>query len=205
MKYINEFRDGKKARTLAGAIAREVQPERRYHIMEFCGGHTHAISRYGLSDLLPQNIRLIHGPGCPVCVLPIGRIDNAIDLALNKGVILATYGDCLRVPASGGLSLLKAKAGVGNLRADVRMVYSSADALKLAQDNPEREVVFFAIGFETTTPPTAVVIQQAERLGLGNLTVFCNHVLTPAAIANILESPEVRLHGTVPLLSLIHI
>jgi hydrogenase expression/formation protein HypD len=195
VKYINEFRDGKMARVIAAAIAAETRADRRYHIMEFCGGHTHAISRYGLSDLLPENIRLIHGPGCPVCVLPIGRIDNAIDLALNRKVILATYGDCLRVPASGGLSLLKAKAR----GADVRMVYSSADALKLAQDHPEREVVFFAIGFETTTPPTAVAIVQAEKLGLKNFTVFCNHVLTPSAIANILESPEVRLHGTVPL------
>jgi len=194
VKYINEFRDGKTARVIAAAIAAETRADRRYHIMEFCG-HTHAISRYGLSDLLPQNIRLIHGPGCPVCVLPIGRIDNAIDLALNRGVILATYGDCLRVPASGGLSLLKAKAR----GADVRMVYSSADALKLAQDHPEREVVFFAIGFETTTPPTAVALLQAEKLGQKNFSVFCNHVLTPSAIANILESPEVRLHGTVPL------
>ena len=195
MKYIDEFRDGKTARALAGAIARETDAARGYHIMEFCGGHTHAISRYGIGDLLPKNIRLIHGPGCPVCVLPIGRIDNAIDLALNRGVILATYGDCLRVPASGGLSLLKAKAR----GADVRMVYSSADALKIAQNNADREVVFFAIGFETTTPPTAVAILQAEKLGLANFTVFCNHVLTPSAIANILESPEVRLHGTVPL------
>ncbi len=195
MKYIDEFRDGKTARALAKAIARETDPSRGYHIMEFCGGHTHAISRYGIADLLPANIRLIHGPGCPVCVLPIGRIDNAIDLALNQGVILATYGDCLRVPASGGLSLLKAKAR----GADVRMVYSSTDALKLAQENPERLVVFFAIGFETTTPPTAVAILQAEKLGLTNFFVFCNHVLTPSAIANILESPEVRKHGTVPL------
>ncbi len=195
MKYINEFRDGKTARHIAAAIAAETRADRRYHIMEFCGGHTHAISRYGLSDLLPENIRLIHGPGCPVCVLPIGRIDNAIDLALNRDVILATYGDCLRVPASGGLSLLKAKAR----GADVRMVYSSADALKLAQDHPEREVVFFAIGFETTTPPTAVALLQAEKLGVKNFSVFCNHVLTPSAIANILESPEVRQHGTVPL------
>ncbi|MDR2238973.1 MAG: hydrogenase formation protein HypD [Zoogloeaceae bacterium] len=195
MKYIDEFRDGGTARSLAAAIAREARPERRYHIMEFCGGHTHAISRYGLTDLLPPGIRLIHGPGCPVCVLPIGRIDNAIELALNRGVILAAYGDCLRVPASGGLSLLKAKAR----GADVRMVYSSADALKLAQDHPDREVVFFAIGFETTTPPTAVALSQAEKLGLRNFTVFCNHVLTPSAIAHILESPEVRLHGTVPL------
>jgi hydrogenase expression/formation protein HypD len=195
MKYIDEFRDGKVARALAAAVAREVRPDRRYHIMEFCGGHTHAIARYGIADLLPANVRLIHGPGCPVCVLPIGRIDNAIALALERGAMLCTYGDCMRVPASGQLSLLKAKAR----GADVRMVYSAADALKLAQESPEREVVFFAIGFETTTPPTAVVILQAEKLKLANFTVFCNHVLTPSAIANILESPEVREYGTVPL------
>ncbi|GMU61696.1 MAG: hydrogenase formation protein HypD [Myxococcaceae bacterium] len=195
MKYVDEFRDGKAARALAQTIAREVDPSRRYHVMEFCGGHTHAISRYGISDLLPPNIRLIHGPGCPVCVLPIGRIDDAIGLALEQQVILATYADCLRVPASKGLSLLKARAK----GADVRMVYSSADALKLAGDNPGRQVVFFAIGFETTTPPTAVAVLEAQRLGLTNFTVFCNHVLTPAAITHILESPEVRQHGTVPL------
>lgn len=195
MKYIDEFRDGAAARAIAATIAREVDPSRRYHLMEFCGGHTHAISRYGLADLLPKNIRLIHGPGCPVCVLPIGRVDDAIALALNHQVILATYADCLRVPASKGRSLMKAKAQ----GADVRMVYSSADAVKLAVDNPDQQVVFFAIGFETTTPPTAVAILEAQRLGLTNFTVFCNHVLTPAAIAHILESPEVREHGTVPL------
>ncbi|MEW5889053.1 MAG: hydrogenase formation protein HypD [Pseudomonadota bacterium] len=195
MKYIDEFRDGNIARALGRAIAREADPGRGYHIMEFCGGHTHAISRYGIADLLPGNVRLIHGPGCPVCVLPIGRIDNAIDLALHRGVILAAYGDCLRVPASGQLSLLKAKAR----GADVRMVYSSADAVKIAREHPEREVVFFAIGFETTTPPTAVAILEAQKLGLANFSVFCNHVLTPPAIANILESPEVRRYGTVPL------
>ena len=195
MRYIDEFRDGRTARALAALIRREVSLERGYHIMEFCGGHTHAISRYGIGDLLPGNVRLIHGPGCPVCVLPIGRIDNAIDLALDKGVILCTYGDCMRVPASGQLSLLKAKAR----GADIRMIFSASDAVKIAQDNPRREVVFLAIGFETTTPPTAVVIQQAEKLDLNNFTVFCNHVLTPAAIANILESPEVRQYGTVPL------
>ena len=195
MKYIDEFRDGKTARALAQVIGREVCADRRYHIMEFCGGHTHAISRYGITDLLPGNVRLIHGPGCPVCVLPIGRIDNAIDLALNRGAILCTYGDCMRVPASGQLSLIKAKAR----GADIRMIYSAADALKTAQENPDKEVVFFAIGFETTTPPTAVVIAQAQKLGLKNFTVFCNHVLTPSAIAHILESPEVRDYGTVPL------
>jgi len=195
VKYIDEFRDGKTARALAQVIGREVRADRRYHIMEFCGGHTHAISRYGITDLLPGNVRLIHGPGCPVCVLPIGRIDNAIDLALNRGAILCTYGDCMRVPASGQLSLIKAKAR----GADIRMIYSAADALKAAQENPDKEVVFFAIGFETTTPPTAVVIAQAQKLGLKNFTVFCNHVLTPSAIAHILESPEVRDYGTVPL------
>jgi hydrogenase expression/formation protein HypD len=195
MKYIDEFRDGQSARAIAATIAREVDPSRRYHLMEFCGGHTHAISRYGIADLLPSNVRLVHGPGCPVCVLPIGRVDDAIGLALNHRVILATYADCLRVPASKGLSLMKAKAQ----GADVRMVYSSADAVKLAVDNPGKQVVFFAIGFETTTPPTAVAILEAQRLGLTNFSVFCNHVLTPAAIAHILESPEVREHGTVPL------
>ena len=195
MKYVDEFRDGKLARGLAAAIATEAAPACRYSFMEFCGGHTHAISRYGLADLLPPAIRMIHGPGCPVCVLPIGRVDMAIELALEHGVILCTYGDCLRVPASDGLSLMKAKARGG----DVRMVYSSADALKIAQDNPGRQVVFFAIGFETTTPPTAVVIRQAAALGLENFSVLCCHVLTPSAISNILESPGVRELGTVPL------
>ena len=175
MKYVDEFRDGALARTLAAAIAAEARPSRRYNLMEFCGGHTHAISRYGLSDLLPENVRMIHGPGCPVCVLPIGRIDNAIDLALRPGLILTTYADTIRVPASNGLSLLKARAQ----GADVRMVYSSADAIRIAQAHPDCDVVFFAIGFETTTPPTAVAIRQAETLGLANFSVFCNHVLTP--------------------------
>ena len=195
MKYIDEFRDGALARRLAAAIAREAQPTRNYSLMEFCGGHTHAISRYGIKDLLPANVQMIHGPGCPVCVLPVGRIDSAIELASRPGLILATYADTLRVPASKGSSLLKAKAR----GADIRMVYSSADAVRIARDNPERELVFLAIGFETTTPPTAVAILEAAALGLGNFSVFCNHVLTPAAIANILESPEVRELGTVPL------
>jgi hydrogenase expression/formation protein HypD len=195
VKFVDEFRDGGLARGLAATIAAEASPARRYSFMEFCGGHTHAISRYGVTDLLPANVRMVHGPGCPVCVLPIGRVDMAIELALKHGVILCTYGDCLRVPASDGLSLMKAKARGG----EVRMVYSSADALKIAQDNPGRQVVFFAIGFETTTPPTAVVIKQAAALGLENFSVLCCHVLTPSAISNILESPEVRELGTVPL------
>ncbi|MFO1414116.1 MAG: hydrogenase formation protein HypD [Burkholderiales bacterium] len=195
MKYIDEFRDGERAKGLAAAIAREANPARRYHLMEFCGGHTHAIARYGLSDLLPANVRMIHGPGCPVCVLPVGRIDNAIELAQRPGLILCTYADTVRVPASRGLSLLKAKAQ----GADVRMVYSVADALRIAREHPDREVVFFAIGFETTTPPTAVAIRTAEAEGLANFSVFCNHVLTPSAISNILESKDVREVGTVPL------
>ena len=195
MKYVDEFRDGELARGLAAAIAAAARPERRYAFMEFCGGHTHAISRYGVSDLLPPNVRMVHGPGCPVCVLPIGRVDMAIRLALEHDVILCSYGDCLRVPASDGLSLLKAKSRGG----DVRMIYSAADALKIAQEIPARQVAFFAIGFETTTPPTAVVIRQAAALGLQNFSVLCCHVLTPSAIMSILESPEVRRWGTVPL------
>jgi len=195
VKFVDEYRDGNLAKGLAATIAAEASSARNYSFMEFCGGHTHAISRYGVTDLLPANVRMVHGPGCPVCVLPIGRVDMAIELVLQHGVILCTYGDCLRVPASDGLSLMKAKARGG----DVRMVYSSADALKVAQDNPGRQVVFFAIGFETTTPPTAVVIKQAATLGLENFSVLCCHVLTPSAISNILESPEVRELGTVPL------
>lgn len=190
MKYIDEFRDGEVAGKLSAAIASEVNPARRYHFMEFCGGHTHAISRYGVADLLPDNVRMIHGPGCPVCVLPIGRVDQAIRLALEHGVILCTYGDCLRVPASDGLSLLKAKARGG----DIRMIYSCADAVTLAQQNPDKQVVFFAIGFETTTPPTAVAIKQAAALGLKNFSVLCCHVLTPPAIASIMEGADQQLH-----------
>ncbi len=195
MKYIDEYRDGKLARQIAGEIAQEARTDRTYHLMEFCGGHTHAIFRYGIPDLLPDNVRMVHGPGCPVCVLPIGRIDNAIQLARDEGVTLCTYGDMLRVPGSDRSSLLKAKAQ----GADIRMVYSSADALKIAQENPDRPVIFFAIGFETTTPPTAVALKQAQALNLDNFFVFCNHVLTPSAISNILESPQVRELGTVPL------
>ncbi len=195
MKYIDEFRDGELARGLSVAIRQAADPGRRYHFMEFCGGHTHAISRYGVSELLPTNVRMIHGPGCPVCVLPIGRVDMAIRLALEHEVIVCTYGDTMRVPASDQLSLTKAKARGG----DIRMVYSAADALTVARDNPDRQVVFFAIGFETTTPPTALAILRAQREGLKNFSVLCCHVLTPSAITHILESPEVRQYGTVPI------
>lgn len=186
MKYIDEFRDGDMARHIAERIAAEVKPHHQYRFMEFCGGHTHAISRYGVLELLPPNVRMIHGPGCPVCVLPIGRVDLAIQLALRHDVTLCTYGDTMRVPASDNLSLTKAKARGG----DIRMVYSAADALQMARDNPERQVVFFAIGFETTTPPTALVIRDAAREELKNFSVMCSHVLTPPAIRAILDGAE---------------
>ena len=220
MKYISEFRDGEVARALAARIAAECQPGRDYAFMEFCGGHTHAIARYGITELLPPAVRMIHGPGCPVCVLPIGRVDQAISLALEHGAIVATYGDTMRVPASpaagppqggqhplGGrepqasrgpgeaLSMMKAKAR----GADIRMVYSAADALALARSNPGREVVFFAIGFETTTPPTALVVKQAAAEGLRNFSVLACHVLTPSAIAHMLESEEAQSYGAVPI------
>ncbi len=195
MRYVDEFRQQSLAKKLSAAIKSEADPERRYNLMEFCGGHTHAIFRYGVQELMPTNVTFVHGPGCPVCILPIGRIDNAIQLAVDHEVILCTYGDMLRVPASGRKSLLKVKAE----GADVRMVYSTQDALRIAQQHPDRQVVFFAIGFETTTPPSAVAIKQAKASGLSNFKVFCNHVLTPAAIQNILESPEVRDIGKVSI------
>ena len=195
MKYVDAFRDGALAARIAARLAAEADPARRYRFMEFCGGHTHAIARYGVADLLPPSVRMIHGPGCPVCVLPIGRIDLGIRLALDRGVMLCTYGDVMRVPASDGLSMLRAKA----LGADIRIVYSAADALALARAHPEREVVFFAIGFETTTPPTALVLREAAAAGLANFSVLCNHVLTPAAITHILDAPDAREMGRVPL------
>ncbi len=184
MKYINEFRNAAFAKVIAKEIANKAAPTRQYRLMEFCGGHTHTIHRYGLPSLLPNNVEMIHGPGCPVCVLPINRIDKAIALATLSNVIFCSYGDMLRVPGSNQQSLLQAKAK----GADVRMVYSVDDALSLAQRNPEREVVFFAIGFETTTPPTAYAIKEAKRLNLSNFTVFCNHVVTPAAMNCLLQS-----------------
>lgn len=195
MKYIEEFRSGDLAKKLSHKIRQAALPDRQYNLMEFCGGHTHAIFRYGVQDLMPDQVKFVHGPGCPVCVLPTGRIDQAIHLLENEDVILCSYGDLLRVPASHRKSLLKVKATGG----DVRMVYSTQDALNIARDNPERQIVFFAIGFETTTPPTAVAIQQASAEGLKNFSVFSNHVLTPAAIQNILESPEVREIGNVSI------
>lgn len=164
MKYVDEYRSGETAKGIATRIREEADPKREYRFMEFCGGHTHVLSRWGLGDILPESIRMIHGPGCPVCVMPIGRIDMAMNLALNEHVILCTYADAMRVPASKGRSLFKCRAEGG----DVRMIYSPMDAVKIARENPDRQVVFFAIGFETTTPPTAAAILAAKRLGLKN-------------------------------------
>ena len=193
MKYMSEFRDGDLARHLAAQITDEAQKGARYQFMEFCGGHTHAIHRYGICDLLPDNVALVHGPGCPVCVMPGNRIDEAIALVRQHGVILCTYGDMFKVPGATGDSFFTAKAGGG----DIRMVYSTMDALEIARKEPLREVVFFAIGFETTSPPTAIALITAAGEGVKNFSVFAHHLLTPPAIAHILESPEVRDIGTV--------
>src|ERR1700728_5394271 len=193
MRYIRSFREGGAAAALAKLLIAEVDPTREYHLMEFCGGHTHAIFRYGVEALLPGNIHLVHGPGCPVCVLAVPRLDAAIELAQRPNITLVSYGDLLRGPASRRRSLLKARAQ----GADVRMAYSALEALEIAAANPQRQVVFFAIGFETTTPATAYVILEARRLGLSNFSVYCNHVVTPAAIQSILDSPEVREWGQV--------
>jgi hydrogenase expression/formation protein HypD len=189
MRFIDEFRDSELAKRVVREIER-IAEGRRFRIMEICGGHTHTIYRYGLHDVLPANIELVHGPGCPVCVLPMGKVDDAIAIAKHDGVILATFGDMMRVPGSEG-SLIDAQAD----GADVRMVYSPLDALKLAHQNPDRKVVFFAIGFETTAPSTAVTLLHAKRLGVRNFFVFCNHVLVVPAIKALLDSPETRLDG----------
>jgi hydrogenase expression/formation protein HypD len=186
MQYISEFRDGNTAQAIAKLIKNKASMEKHYRLMEFCGGHTHAIHRYGLPSLLPANVEMIHGPGCPVCVLPITRIDYAIALAMMPKVILCSYGDMLRVPGTNQRSLLKAKAD----GADVRMVYSVNDALQIARDNPQHQVIFFAIGFETTTPPTAVALIIAKKEKLMNFSVFCNHVLTPVAMESLLQNEE---------------
>lgn len=188
MRYVSEFRDGGTGQALAAHITRQARPEREYHLMEFCGGHTHAVFRHGLPDLLPTNVRLVHGPGCPVCVLPVSRLNLAIELATRHKVMLASYGDMLRVPGSRRRSLLKARSQ----GADVRIIQSTSEALDLACKHPDRQVVLFAIGFETTTPPTALAIRQAQARGLQNFSVFSNHVLTPSAIQSILDAPELR-------------
>ncbi len=188
MRYVDEFRDPKLIRALADEIARLADPGYHYRIMEVCGGHTHAIYRHGIKSLLPENIDLIHGPGCPVCVLPMGRVDDGLSLTQYPDVIFTAFGDMMRVPGTHGSPLEYKARG-----ADVRVVYSPLDALKLAQENPDRHVVFFAIGFETTAPSTALTIMRAKALGIRNFSVFCNHVLIVPAIRAILDSPDMRL------------
>ncbi len=190
MKFVDEFRSGEVAKRVAEQIAGLVEPGRNYKFMEVCGGHTHTIYKHGVEDLLPPEIELVHGPGCPVCVIPMGRQDDAIAIAKRPEVIFTTFGDMMRVPASQG-SLLDAKAS----GADVRMVYSPLDALRIARENPDREVVFFAIGFETTTPSTAVTLLRARAEGITNFSLFANHVTIIPAIRSILDSPDLRLNG----------
>ncbi|CAN5664110.1 hydrogenase formation protein HypD [soil metagenome] len=188
MRYVDEFRNPDLIKKTVEEIRRLAAPERHYRIMEVCGGHTHAIYRFGLKDLLPENIELVHGPGCPVCVLPMGRVDDGLALAATPGVILAAFGDMMRVPGRRGTPLeLKAKG------ADIRMVYSPLDALKLAEKNPDKHVVFFAIGFETTAPSTALTLKRAKALGVENFSVFNNHVTIIPAMRAILDSPDMRL------------
>jgi hydrogenase expression/formation protein HypD len=188
MKFIDEYRRGDIARRLAAEIC-HITP-RPLKIMEVCGGHTHAIFKYGIEDLLPENITMIHGPGCPVCVIPLGRVDDAISIAQRPEVIFTTFGDAMRVPGS-KTSLLDAKAA----GADVRMVYSPLDALKIARKNPAREVVFLALGFETTAPSTAMTILQAARDGQENFSAFCNHITIVPALKALLDSPDLQLDG----------
>ncbi|OOY10054.1 hydrogenase formation protein HypD [Thioclava sp. F36-7] len=195
MKFASEFRDPKAAKVLLAEIAKVADrigatKDKPVHIMEVCGGHTHSIFRYGLDKLVHEGIEFIHGPGCPVCVLPRARVDECIEIAERPGVIFTTFGDAMRVPGT-KKSLLQAKAD----GADIRMVYSPLDALELARRNPEREVVFFGLGFETTTPSTALAIQQAAREGLGNFSVFCNHITVPEPIKALLDDPHMCLDG----------
>ncbi|WP_323785388.1 hydrogenase formation protein HypD [Thalassovita sp.] len=197
MKYAEEFRDPKAAKALLTLISEVVDDigatrEKPIHIMEICGGHTHAIFRYGLDKLVHDGIEFIHGPGCPVCVLPMSRVDECIEIAGKEGVIFTTFGDAMRVPGT-QKSLLQAKAE----GADIRMVYSPLDALELARRNPDREVVFFGLGFETTTPSTAFSIQAAAREELTNFSIFCNHITVPAPIKVLLDDPHMVLDGFV--------
>lgn len=195
MKFVDEFRDPAKARVLVKQIEKlvlriPVCRKRPLQLMEVCGGHTHSIFKYGIEQMLPDAIELVHGPGCPVCVLPMGRVDDCVALAQHPNIIFTTFGDAMRVPGS-KKSLLQAKAE----GADVRLVYSPMDALKIARDNPAREVVFFALGFETTMPSTALTILRADAENLENFSVFCNHITIIPTIKAILDSPELTLDG----------
>jgi hydrogenase expression/formation protein HypD len=190
MKYVDEFRKPELINKTAEEIRRLADPNRHYRLMEVCGGHTHAIYRFGLKDVLPSNIELIHGPGCPVCVLPMGRIDDGLSIAAKGDVIFAAFGDMMRVPGTNGSPLEHKARGM-----DVRIVYSPSDAIKLAKQNPDKHVMFFAIGFETTAPSPALTLQRARKEHLHNFSVFCNHVTIIPAIRAILDSPDMRLDG----------
>jgi hydrogenase expression/formation protein HypD len=195
MKYVDEFRDPLAARALIREIAAATErlgatEKKPLQIMEVCGGHTHSIFRYALKDLIPTALEFVHGPGCPVCVLPMGRVDDCIAIATQAGVIFTTFGDAMRVPGSKS-SLLQARAD----GADVRMVYSPLDALDLAAAHPERRVVFFALGFETTMPSTAMTVLEAERRGIANFSLFCNHITIVPTIKAILDSPGMGIDG----------
>jgi len=193
MKYVNEFRNPEKALALQKEIAKlSQQIDRHLKIMEVCGGHTHSIFKYGIEEILPHNIELIHGPGCPVCVMPKGRIDEAIALCQNPDIIFTTFGDTMRVPGS-KISLLQAKAQ----GADIRMVYSPLDSLKIAKENPHKEIVFFGLGFETTAPSTAFTILQAAAENINNFSMFSNHVLVIPALKALLNNPDLQLDGFV--------
>ncbi|HWC38350.1 MAG TPA: hydrogenase formation protein HypD, partial [Acidimicrobiales bacterium] len=190
MRYVDEFRDADKAQALAAQITALCQPGRRYKLMEVCGGHTHTIYKHGIDDYLPESITLVHGPGCPVCVIPMGRVDDAIFVAQQPDVIMTSFGDMMRVPGGNG-SFFDAKAD----GADIRMVYSPLDALKVARRHPDKRVVFMAIGFETTAPSTAMTVLRAAADGIENFSIFCNHVTIIPAIKAILDSPDLRLDG----------
>ena len=189
MKFVDEYRDPAAARALVRQIT-DLAGDDSFKFMEVCGGHTHTIYRHGIEHVLPANVELVHGPGCPVCVIPMGRVDDAIAVAATPGVIFTSFGDMMRVPGSHG-NLLEAKAR----GADVRFVYSPLDALRIAAEHPDRQVVFFAVGFETTAPSTAVTLLKARADGIGNFSVFCNHVTIVPPIKAILESPDLRLDG----------
>jgi hydrogenase expression/formation protein HypD len=190
MKYVDEFRDAELGRALAAEILSLVEPGRHYKVMEVCGGHTHSIYKYGIDDLLPENVELVHGPGCPVCVIPMGRVDDGIALAREENVIFTCFGDMMRVPGSNG-SLLEAKAQ----GADIRMVYSPLDALRIAKNNPDWDVIFFALGFETTAPSTALTLKRARAEGVQNFFCMCNHVTIVPPLRALLDSPDLRLDG----------
>jgi len=190
MRFVDEFRDAEKARALAAKITSLCEPGRHYKFMEVCGGHTHTIYKHGLEDYLPENIQLVHGPGCPVCVIPMGRVDDAIHIARQPDVLMTSFGDMMRVPGSGGNFFDSNAEGT-----NIRMVYSPLDSLKIARQNPDTHVVFMAIGFETTTPSTAMTVLRAATEGIENFSVFCNHVTIIPAIKAILDSPDLRLDG----------